>query len=63
MREEEWSTYPAVSTCSHYKSDFSVAEEETRLTRKYPQYPFVPSVKEERDGALRGDPEHPGYGT
>ena len=43
------STYPAVSTCSHTRVDFSVAEEETRLTRKYPQYPFVPSVKEERD--------------
>ena len=41
--------YPAVSTCSHTRVDFSVAEEETRLTRKYPQYPFVPSVKEERD--------------
>ena len=43
------STYPAVSTCSHTRVGFSVAEEETRLTRKYPQYPFVPSVKEERD--------------
>ncbi len=43
------STYPAVSICSHTRVGFSVAEEETRLTRKYPQYPFVPSVKEERD--------------
>ena len=43
------STYPAVSTCSHTRINFSVKEEETVLTRKYPQYPFVPSVKEERD--------------
>ena len=40
------STYPAVSTCSHTRINFSVKEEETVLTRKYPQYPFVPSVKE-----------------
>ena len=43
------STYPAVSTCSHTRVGFSVEEEETELTRTYPQYPFVPSVKEERD--------------
>lgn len=43
------STYPAADTDSHWMIPFEVEAEETVLTRKFPQNPFVPSKKEERD--------------
>jgi NAD+ synthase (glutamine-hydrolysing) len=43
------STYPAEDTTSHIRIPFHLKVEETSLTRKFPQNPFVPSKKEERD--------------
>ena len=42
-------TYQAADDSDHLKVSFHLHMEETKLTRKYPQYPFVPSRKEERD--------------
>ena len=42
-------TYQPADDSDHLKVHFHLNVEETKLTRKYPQYPFVPSRKEERD--------------
>ena len=42
-------TYQPADDSDHIKVRFYLNVEETKLTRKYPQYPFVPSRKEERD--------------
>ena len=42
-------TYQPSDDSDHLKVHFHLNVEETKLTRKYPQYPFVPSRKEERD--------------
>ena len=42
-------TYQPADDSDHIKVRFHLNVEETKLTRKYPQYPFVPSRKEERD--------------
>ena len=42
-------TYQPADDSDHIKVCFHLNVEETKLTRKYPQYPFVPSRKEERD--------------
>ena len=43
------STYPASDDADCQIVPFDVEVEETSLTRKFAPYPFVPSVKEERD--------------
>ena len=43
------STYPAADPHSYLYIPFHVKRENTELTRTFPQYPFVPSGKEERD--------------
>ena len=43
------STYPASDDADCQIVPFEVEVEETSLTRKFAPYPFVPSVKEERD--------------
>jgi NAD+ synthase (glutamine-hydrolysing) len=43
------STYPAAQEENYLFVPFTLQQEETVLTRKFPQNPFVPSVKEERD--------------
>ena len=42
-------TYQPADDSDHIKVCFHLNVEETKLTRKYSQYPFVPSRKEERD--------------
>ena len=42
-------TYQPADDSDHIKVSFHLNVEETKLTRKYSQYPFVPSRKEERD--------------
>ena len=42
-------TYQPANDSDHIKVCFHLNVEETKLTRKYSQYPFVPSRKEERD--------------
>ena len=42
-------TYQPTDDSDHIKVCFHLNVEETKLTRKYSQYPFVPSRKEERD--------------
>ncbi len=42
-------TYQPADDSDHLKVRFHLKPEKTKLTRKYPQYPFVPSGKEERD--------------
>ena len=42
-------TYPAADSSSCERVSFEVEVEATALTRKFAPYPFVPSVKEERD--------------
>ena len=42
-------TYQPTDDSDHLKVRFHLNIEETKLTRKYAQYPFVPSRKEERD--------------
>ena len=42
-------TYQPADDSDHIKVRFHLNVEETKLTRKYSQYPFVPSRKEERD--------------
>ncbi|MDO4275452.1 MAG: NAD(+) synthase [Eubacteriales bacterium] len=43
------STFPAADTESHLTVPFDLQIGETPLTRVFPQYPFVPATKEERD--------------
>lgn len=43
------STYPAADSCGYELVPFQLEIEETRLTRSFPAYPFVPSGKEECD--------------
>lgn len=42
-------TYQLADDSDYLKVHFHLNVEETKLTRKYAQYPFVPSRKEERD--------------
>ncbi|MDD7219993.1 MAG: NAD(+) synthase [Clostridia bacterium] len=42
-------TYQAAMENTHLMVAFHLKMEETKLTRKYPRFPFVPSRKEERD--------------
>ena len=42
-------TYQPADDSDHIKVSFHLNVEKTKLTRKYSQYPFVPSRKEERD--------------
>ncbi|MCD8155236.1 MAG: NAD(+) synthase [Clostridiales bacterium] len=43
------SVWPAADCDGYWQIGFDVKVEETKLTRKFPRYPFVPSAREERD--------------
>ena len=43
------STFRSADSTHYLHISFHLQVEDTKLTRKYPQYPFVPSAKEERD--------------